>query len=499
MPRARHPRLAVFRLAVLISSMLAACVAAPASARVAPARTIWTIAGTGTPCAAAPQCGDGGSGARAAMGFPQGVALDSGGDLYIVDMADNEIRKLSPAGVITIVAGDGTPCEAAPACGDGGPATSAQLNAPTGVAVDRRGDVFVADAGDEEIRKVAPDGTITRLAGTGAECANPGTCGDGAPAVSAALASPDGVALGPGADLYIADARDQEIRRVDGHGTITTVAGNGSQCAAAPACGDGGPATAAELNFPEGLAFDAHGAMVIADNGDNEIRRVSAGRITRVAGTGSACTSIRSCGDGGSALTASLNAPEGVAVDRSGAVYIADWGDNEVRVVSRRGSIARLAGDGSACALPPACGDTGAASAAQLSSPEGLAVDAGANVYVGDTFDDEVRLIPATSAAPARARSAHGSFALLAFATTTTRSALTVHFVLSAPARVSLAVVHARAQPLLAAHSSAAGGLAQLFWNRHLSSRTAPRGHYTLTVAARYGTTLLSSSLRVTL
>ena len=494
MLRARHPR-----LAVLLSVLLAAWVAAPASARVAPARTIWTIAGTGTPCAAAPQCGDGGPGTRAAVGFPQGVALDGGGNVYIADMADNEIRKLSPAGVITIVAGDGAPCQVAPACGDGGPATSAQLNAPTGVAVDSRGDVFIADAGDEEIRKVAPGGTITRLAGTGAECANPGACGDGGPALSAVLASPDGVALGPGGDLYIADARDHEIRRIDSHGAITTVAGNGSQCSAAPACGDGGPATAAQLNYPESLAFDAHGAMVIADNGDNEIRRVSGGQITRVAGTGTACASAPRCGDGGSAVTATLSAPEGVAVDRSGAVYIADWGDNEVRVVSRHGTISRLAGNGTACAVAPACGDTGAASAAQLGAPQGLAVDAGANVYVGDTFDNEVRLIPATSVAPARVRSAHGSSALLAFATTTTRSSVTVHFLLSASARVSLSVAAGRAAPLLAVHTTAAGGLAQLVWNRHLKSRVAPRGRYSLTVAARYGTTLLSSTLSLTL
>lgn len=494
MTRARQTR-----FAVLLTSLLAVLAAAPACASAASARTLWTIAGTGAPCAAAPLCGDGGAGSRAAVGFPQGVALDSSGNLYIADMADNEVRKLSPTGVISIVAGDGTACQAAPACGDGGPGTEAQLNSPMGVAVDRHGNVFIADSGDEEIREVAVNGTITRIAGTGSECADAASCGDGGAARAAVLASPDGVALSPSGDLFIADTGDNEVRRIDSHGVITTVAGDGSPCSAAPACGDGGAPTSAELNYPESLAFDAHGTMFIADNGDNEVRRVSGGQIGRLAGTGAVCAAAPSCGDGGAAAKATLNAPEGVAVDAGGTVYIADWGDNEVRAVSRHGTISRLAGTGTACAAAPACGDAGAATSALLSGPEGLAVDAGGDLYVGDTFDNEVRLIPASAAAPSRARSAHGSFALLAFATTVSKSAVAVHVVLSGPARVSLSVAQGKGRSLLAVHTSAAGGVTQLVWNRRLGARVAPRGRYTLTVAARYGRTLLSSTITLTL
>jgi sugar lactone lactonase YvrE len=471
----------------------------PAGAAAAPARTIWTVAGTGAACATAPQCGDGGAASGATVGFPQAVAVGPGGVLYVADLADNEVRKVSPGGVISIVAGDGTPCQSAPSCGDGGPATGAQLNAPTGVAVDGHGDVFIADAGDDEVREVTPNGTITRIAGNGAECADPSSCGDRGRARSAALSSPDGVAVDGHGDVFIADSGDNEIRRVDAHATITTVAGDGSSCAAAPACGDGGSATGGQLSSPESVAVDSHGALFIADNGDNEIRRVSAGKIARVAGSGTACATPPGCGDGASALKADLNAPEGVAVDPSGDVVIADWGDNEVRIVSAQGAISRLAGTGTPCALPPACGDTGAAASARLNGPDGVAVTAGGDVFIGDTYDNEIRLVPGTRAAPARAPGAHGSSALLAFTATTTRAKVAVEAVLNARARVSLSVVAGKATPVLVMHSASAAGLTELDWNRRLHSKPAPHGRYTLIVSARFGRTLVSSRINVTL
>lgn len=489
------PRRVVLALLLAAVGLGAPCATAAAGS----APTIWTVAGTGGACAAAPQCGDGGPATGASVGFPEAVALGPGGELLIADLADNEVRKLSPDGTITVVAGDGTPCLSAPACGDGGPATSAQLNAPTGVAVDAHGNVFIADAGDEEIREVSPTGTITRLAGTGGECADPASCGDGGPARSALLASPDGVAVDRHGDVFIADSRDDEIRQVDPHGTITTVAGDGSSCASAPACGDGGAATSAQLTFPESVAVDAHGTLFIADNGDNEIRRVSAGHIARVAGAGTACASAPKCGDGGSALSASLNAPEGVAVDAAGEVFIADWGDNEIRMVSRHGTMTRAAGNGTACASAPSCSDTATATAAQLSSPNGIAVSASGDLYIADTYDNEVRLVPATHAAPARAGAGRASFALLAFGATVTRSRVAVHAVLSGTARVSLSVSAAKSTPLLVVHASARAGVIELDWNRHLRSRPAGHGRYALTVAARYGRVLVTSTVVVTL
>ena len=491
------PRVAAHRLAPTLAVVLA--LAVPAAATGAPARTIWDVAGTGVACAAAPQCGDGGAGTAATVGFPQGVAVGPGDVVYFADLGDNEVRKLSPGGVISIVAGDGTACQSAPSCGDGGAATDAQLNAPTAVAVDGHGNIYIADAGDDEIRKVAPSGTITRVAGTGAECADPASCGDGGPATAALLSSPDGLAVDRAGTLFIADAGDNEVRHVDARGTITTVAGDGSACSAAPACGDGGAATNAQLTFPESVAVDSHGTLFIADNGDNELRRVSGGDIARLAGTGAACAAAPNCGDGAGATSAALNAPEGVAVDAGGTVYVADWGDNEVRAISRHGTISRLAGSGATCALPPACADTGAATGAQLNAPDGVAVDGSGDVYIGDTSDNEIRLVPGVAANPARAHGAHGSLALLAFAAVTSRSSVAVHAVLSGAARVSLSVAQGKGAARLVVHASAAGGVLELDWNRHLGSRAAPHGRYRLTVAARFGRSLLTSVVSVTL
>jgi hypothetical protein len=190
-----------------------------------------------------------------------------------------------------------------------------------------------------------------------------------------------------------------------------------------------------------------------------------------------------------------LNAPESVALDGAGNVFIADWGDNEVREVSAHGTISRRAGTGTACAVAPACGDTGPATAAALNAPDGVAADAAGNVYIGDTYDNEVRLVPATHAAPARASGA----ALLAFTATPARATVSVQAVLSAAARVSLSVSQGRGKPLLVVHTSAAPGLVELDWNRHLKSKVASHGRYTLTVSARFGRTLVSSAVVITL
>jgi sugar lactone lactonase YvrE len=482
---------------IAVSALVAAVLGAGSAAAAASPRTIWTVAGTGASCAAAPGCGDGGPATAAAVSFPEGVATDGSGNVYVVDWGDNEIRRISPGGAISVVAGDGTPCDAAPSCGDGGRATSAQLSFPTAVSVDSRGDLFIADAGADEIREVLPNGTITRFAGTGQDCPG-GTCGDGGPARSAQLTSPDGVAVDRSGNVYIADTGDNLVRKVARDGTILTVAGDGSQCRGAPACGDGTPAVTASLNFPEAVALDARGNLYIADNGDNEVREVTThGTIIRVAGSGTACAAAPACGDGGSAVRGELNAPEGIAVDRGGNLYIADWGDSEIREVSHSGTITRLAGNGVQCAAAPSCGDTGAAANAALSSPHGVAVDAAGNVYIGDSFDDEVRVVPATGSPPSRLRGAHGSLFVLAFATTTSRRAVAVQYVLSGSAAVSLRVTAKGGHPLLAARAHGTPGLGTVNWNRRLGSRAAPRGRYTLTVTIASGRLTASSSISV--
>ena len=152
---------------------LAAAIATPAARAAPPGFSIWSIAGNGTPCATAPSCGDAGRATAAQLNFPQGVAVDAAGNVYIADWGNSEIRKVSPSGAISVIAGDGIACSSAPVCGDGGPATTAALNFPEAVAVDSAGNVYVADTGDNEVRRISPAGMITRIAGNGTGCSAP--------------------------------------------------------------------------------------------------------------------------------------------------------------------------------------------------------------------------------------------------------------------------------------------------------------------------------------
>ncbi|HLI58676.1 MAG TPA: NHL repeat-containing protein [Solirubrobacteraceae bacterium] len=372
----------------------------PAAASAEPGYTISRFAGNGSICRTAPSCGDGGPARSAQLNEPTAVAVEASGDVYIADPGDNEVRMVSPSGTITRFAGDGTRCRSpAAGCGDGGPATSAELNYPAAVAVDSAGDVYIADTGDEEVRMVSPSGTITTVAGDGVACANPSsTCGDGGPATSAQLDAPGGVAVTGAGDVYIADSGANKVREVSPSGTIATVAGDGVACQSAGGppngCGDGGPATSAELDFPSGVAVDSAGNLYIADTYDLEVRVVSpSGTITRFAGDGKPCTYPYGCGDGGPATSAELTRPIGVAVD-SGNVYIGDMDDQEVRMVASSGTITTIAGHAKACTSPPdGCGDGGPARSAELAFPGGVAVDAAGHVYVADSNDNEVRLL----------------------------------------------------------------------------------------------------------
>ena len=249
------------------------------------------------------------------MNVPIGVAVDSAGNLYIADSDNNRIRKVSN-GVIATVAGNGTPAFS----GDNGPATSAQLSAPIGVAVDSAGNLYIADSSNDRIRKVT-NGVITTVAGNGTL----GFSGDNGPAISATLNAPNGVAVDSAGNLYINDCGNYRIRKVT-NGVITTVAGNGTLGFS----GDNGPATSAQLNSPSGVAVDSAGNLYIADFGNNRIRKVSNGVIATVAGNGTQGFS----GDNGPATSAELSYPEGVAVDSAGNLYIADTDNYRIRVLT---------------------------------------------------------------------------------------------------------------------------------------------------------------------
>ena len=268
--------------------------------------------------------GDGGPATSAMLAAPEGVAVDTAGNLFIADSWNSNVRKVTPGGVISTVAGNGNPGYS----GDGGPAASAMLNYPTGVAVDAAGNLFIADYGNDRIRMVTPSGIISTVAGNGTA----GFSGDGVPANSAQLNGPTGVAVDAAGNLFIADEHNNRVREVNPGGVISTVAGNGT----GGYSGDGGPATSAELYYPAGVAVDTAGNLFIADTWSNSVRKVTPGGvISTVAGNGTGGYS----GDGGPATSAELYYPSGVAVDAAGNLFIADFNNQRVRMVTGVASV----------------------------------------------------------------------------------------------------------------------------------------------------------------
>ena len=286
--------------------------------------TITTIAGDGVKG----YSGDGGQATAAELNSPSGVAVDASGDIFIADTLNNVIREvIASTGVITTVAGTGT----AGYSGDKGQATAAKLDGPWSVAVDSSGDLFIADTGNNVIREVSA-GVITTVAGNNIV----GYSGDGGQATAAELDRPTDVAVDSAGDLYIADNQNNVIREVSG-GVINTIAGDNS----AGYSGDGGQATAAKLNGPTGVAVGASGNLYIADTGNNAIREVSGGVITKVAGN----TVAGYSGDGGQATAAELDSPIALALDIAGDIFIADTLNSVIREVSG-GVINTVAGNG---------------------------------------------------------------------------------------------------------------------------------------------------------
>jgi sugar lactone lactonase YvrE len=330
---------------------------------------------------------DGGPATSAALTGPRQVALDGAGNLYIADVGDQRIRRVDAVtGIITTVAGTGVAGYVASQ--DGGPAIAAELSSPNGIAVDAAGNLYIGDTGNQRIRKVtAATGVITTIAGTGV--AGYVATQDGGPAMTAELNSPAGVALDSFGNLYIADAVNRRVRKVDAKtGIITTVAGAGT--ASTPSTTFGGQAKATYLTSPLGVAVDASGNLYIADSLYVEQVSADTGIITAVAGNGS--YGYVAAQDGGPATAAELDYATAVALDSAGNVYIADSGNNRVRKVSMfSGAIDTIAGTNGGGYLVNQ--DGGPATSAYLNAPEGVAVDASGNVYIGDTANGRVRKV----------------------------------------------------------------------------------------------------------
>ena len=336
-------------------------------------RIIKTIAGNGNEG----YSGDNGIAKEASLYVPQDVAVDSFGNLYIADSWNSRIRKVDINGIITTVAGNGTPGFS----GDGGLATEASLRYPNCVEVDSTGNLFIADLGNLNIRKVDTSGIITTVAGNGIQ----GYGGDGGPATEASFI-PYYIAVDSSGNLFITDYGNLRIRKVDTSGIITTVAGNGKLGFS----GDGGPATEASLFWPRGVAVDSSGNLYIADGANDRIRKVDiSGIITTVAGSETPGFS----GDGGLATEASLYLPYDVAVDSTGNLFIASFSNNRIRKVDTSGIITTIAGSGCPFYCGGFSGDGGLPTEASLLHPYGVEVDSSGNLYIADTENNRIRKV----------------------------------------------------------------------------------------------------------
>lgn len=364
-PYIYRPPLRTLSARAAATLLLAAAVLTTAAmdARAAEPHIISSVAGTGTDGFA----GDGGPAVSAHLDSPAGVAVAADGTLYIADQVNHRVRRIdAQTGVITTVAGDGTGGFG----GDGGPATAAQLNWPADVALAADGSLYIADFLNQRVRRVdAQSGVISTVAGTG----NPGFGGDGGPAVDAMLYGPDGLAFAPDGSLYIADVANNRVRKVDATtGVITTAAGglDSGGPGIGGFSGDGDPAVRAELHQPRDVAFAADGSFYIADSWNDRVRKVDpAGIITTVAGS----NTRGFAGDGGPAVDAQLQRPSGVAVGRDGNLYIADSYNHRIRKLdTATGIIATVAGAG-----PPGKMRAATRATANRPTPRGSSARAG--------------------------------------------------------------------------------------------------------------------------
>ena len=334
--------------------------------KITPAGTISTIAGNGT----AGYTGDGGLAVDASFNIPWSVAYDAAGNLYISDRDNNVVRKVDTSGIITTYAGNGT----AGFCGDKGPATSACLNFPRGLATDTMGNLYIADGLNRRVRKVNSLGIINTVAGNGQS----GFSGDGGSATSAAIGNPRNVAVRGGV-LYISNAGKSRVRSVSG-GIINTFIGSITGYD-----GDGHPPLSTELDFPSAMVSSSSTSMSVVDTYNARIRRLSGGLVNTTAGG--------YIGDGGLATSAAMVFPQGVAFDKSGNLFVVEYSGHRVRKVDNSGNISTVAGNGTS----GYSGDGGLATSAQLNFPDAVIVDSSGNLFISDQGNNVIRRVDAVT------------------------------------------------------------------------------------------------------
>lgn len=332
--------------------------------------------------------GDSGRAVNCLLHWPESVALDKIGNLYIADADNNVIRKISAAnGMITTVVGSGFEAGTGTGgySGDGGAATAAKLFYPSGVAFDTSGNMYIADCYNHRVRMVNTSGVISTFAGNGSR----GYTGDGAAAGSAQLDSPARVATDRFGNVYIADQGNNAIRQVNSALVINTFAGTGT----AGFAGDGGAANAALLSSPRDMAADTAGVVYIADYANSRIRKVD---LTGTISTYAGILYPGYSGDGGAATAANIFEPSGIVADDSGNIFFSDFANQRIRAVSAAGIITSLAGNGS----PGYSGDGGVAPAAEIYFPQGLAVDRNHGIFFADKANNRIRYLSKTLAVP---------------------------------------------------------------------------------------------------
>jgi len=338
-------------------------------------QTITTIAGDNLRT----YTGDGGPATAASIGLPIGIVIDTAGNIYFSADEINIIRKIDPAGIITPFAG----IAAGGYSGDGGPASVAKFSSPQGLCFDKYGNMYVVDGDNTVVRKINTAGIVSTIAGNGTA----GFKGDNGPATNAEFENPVDVKVDTAGNVYISDFGNANIRKVDKSGIITTIAGNGTS----GYTGDGGPATAAELNWPAGLAFDSLGNLYFADYSNDVIRMIKNDTVYTVVGT----TPGGFSGDGGPATAAQLWGPWGIAFDKSWNLFIVETFNNRIREVTAAGIVHTVAGNGygSTTWSGAYAGDGGPATNAELYWPAFVATGAAGSFYITDESNKVIRKV----------------------------------------------------------------------------------------------------------